>query len=141
MTDPSLSDGEDEEYDDDEEGDYEDEEYEDEFVEEGDEYVGGPDLGAGAYNQNIMDGIQAKSYSEPQRRKHSRKRRKRRNRNQGGGGGTTEDGRTINDEEEDYDDDYNDEGNYWNPRVCFLISLSLWILRVGESAPSNPLPD
>lgn len=106
-----MEDGDmDEEYEDDEEeGEYEDEEYEDEFVEDGDEYVGGPDLGAGAYNQNIMDGIQAKSYTEQPRRRRSRKRRKRRNRNQGNDG-MGEDGRTIGDEEEEYDDDYDNEG-------------------------------
>lgn len=110
----------DEEYDDEEEGEYEDEEYEDEFVEEGDEYVGGPDLGAGAYNQNIMDGIQAKSYTEQPRRRRSRKRRKRRNRNQGNEG-AGEDGRTIGDEEEEYDEDY-DEGTValrWIPILIF----------------------
>lgn len=81
-------------------------------MEEGDEYVGGPDLGAGAYNQNIMDGIQAKSYTEqPRRQRLSRKRRKRRSRMSAGGPGGNDD-RTMGDEEEEeeYDDDY-DEGN------------------------------
>lgn len=68
--------------------------------------MGGPDLGEGAYNQNIMDGIQAKSYTEQPRRR-SKKRRKRRS--QG-----NDDGRTIGDEEEEYDEDYDNEGK----RIC-----------------------
>lgn len=107
---PSSLDGDlDEEYDDEEES-----EYDDEFIEEGDEYVGGPDLGSGAYNQNIMDGIQAKSYTEQPRRQRSRKRRSRRSRNQGNGAAGDDD-RTMGDEDGEYEDEYDNEGNVEQP--------------------------
>lgn len=135
-----MLDGEDEEYDDDEEGEYEDEEYEDEFVEEGDEYVGGPDLGAGAYNQNIMDGIQAKSYTEQPRRQRSKRRRKRRSRNQEGAG---DGGRTMGDEEEEYDDDYDNEGKAIDLglrrgfAIWIFIIFEFWAPRVSLTPPDR----
>lgn len=95
--------------------------------------MGGPDLGAGAYNQNIMDGIQAKSYTEQPRRQRSKRRRKsRRGRNQGGAG---DDGRTLGDEEEEYDDEYDNEGKdiyRVTPRLRFGFSFLFCVLKRRE---------
>lgn len=110
----------DEEYTEDDESQYDDEEEDEEFAEDGDDYVGGPNLGAGVYNQNILDGIQANSYSEHPRRHKSRKSRKSKNR------AKTGEDQNTNMGDEYYDDDYDNEGK----PVQHLILITILLVEV-----------
>lgn len=113
-----------EEYTDEEESQYGDE-GDEEFVEDGDEYVGGPNLGAGVYNQNILEGIQAKSYTERPKRKRSRKHRNMNNRS-----AEEEHRNTMG--EEDYDEDYDNEGenaqSFKNNSLVWFGAVYVWPL-------------
>lgn len=116
-----ILDDEDLEYEDDDEEYEEDEnvdgdEYEDEFAMEGEEFIGGPEMGSDIYNQNILDGIQAKSFSS-RPSKRSRRRRKRRPRDSVADGRRRE-AHEMDEEEMEYDEDYDNEGNRF---FCFSL--------------------